>query len=97
MWSEDNGVGFADERIASSNLETEIVRCIQIALLCVQEYPKDRPTIQTLLSMLSYEIVDLPTPGQPIFAEKWNGLTVGSTQQVGYSVNELTLTVLDGR
>ncbi|KAI3456370.1 hypothetical protein Pfo_013033 [Paulownia fortunei] len=100
LWSEDNGLAFADETVASSNFQAEIVRCIHIALLCVQEFPKDRPAVQTILAMLSREIVDLPAPEQPVFAEKWNGLPVGSTQptsQVGHSINELTLTVLDGR
>lgn len=99
LWSEDNGLAFADEIVASSDFEADVVRCIQIALLCVQEFPVDRPAIQIVLSMLSREIVDLPDPERPVFAEKWHGLQ-GSTQptsQFGYSVNELTLTVLDGR
>ncbi|KAL8460257.1 hypothetical protein ACS0TY_031973 [Phlomoides rotata] len=95
LWSEDNGFAFADETIARSNSEAEIVRCIQIGLLCVQEYPKDRPSIQTVLSMLSNDIGDLPMPEQPVSAEKWNGFATGSTQ-AGYSINELTLSVLDG-
>ncbi|PIN24586.1 Serine/threonine protein kinase [Handroanthus impetiginosus] len=100
LWSEDNVLAFVDENIADSNLEEEIVRCIQIALLCVQEFPKDRPIIQTVLSMLNREILDLPTPKQPIFAEKWNGLRGGSSQpisQVGFSINEVTLSELNGR
>ncbi|KAL8467837.1 hypothetical protein ACS0TY_031178 [Phlomoides rotata] len=100
IWIEDNGLAFVEQIIASSNLEPEINRCIQIALLCVQEFAKDRPTIQTVLSMLSHEIVDLPPSQQPVFAEKWNDLVTGSTQpanQLGHCVNEITLTVLDGR
>lgn len=95
MWREDNGLAFADESIASSDLKAEIVRCIQIALLCVQESPKDRPTIDTVLSMLSREIVDLPPPPQPVFAEKWHGTQ--ASDHGGYSVNEITVTMLDGR
>ncbi|KAH6821081.1 hypothetical protein C2S53_014991 [Perilla frutescens var. hirtella] len=100
LWSDDNGISFVDESIANTNLEEEIVRCIQIGLLCVQEIPNDRPCIQTVMSMLSREIVDLPAPLQPIFSDKWNGFTTGFTHpgnQVGYSINELTLTILDGR
>ncbi|PIN08012.1 Serine/threonine protein kinase [Handroanthus impetiginosus] len=100
LWSEGNGLAFADETIVDSNIEEEIMRCIHVALLCVQEFPKNRPAIQTILSMLNREIVDLPEPEQPIFAEKWNDLHRGSTQsirQVGLSINEVTLTVLDGR
>ncbi|KAL7102260.1 hypothetical protein ACP275_08G108600 [Erythranthe tilingii] len=95
LWSEENGLAFADERIAMSpDLPAQIVRCIHIALLCVQQFPKDRPSTQTLLSMLSHEIVDLPIPEQPVFA-------VGPTQpicQVGKnSTNNVTLTSIDGR
>ncbi|KAH6790523.1 hypothetical protein C2S51_005529 [Perilla frutescens var. frutescens] len=96
MWSEEQGLGFADENIASSDYKAEIVRCIHIALLCVQEFPKDRPHIQTVLSMLSREIVELPTPEQPVFAEKWNGSSLPATQ-FGYSINELTITAIDAR
>lgn len=96
LWSEDKGLDFADDSIASPDLQGEIVRCIHIALLCVQEFPKDRPTIQTVLAMLSREIVELAAPEQPMFAEKWSGSTVPAGQ-VGCSVNELTITAIDGR
>ncbi|KAL1537444.1 non-specific serine/threonine protein kinase [Salvia divinorum] len=98
MWNEGNGLSFVEESIASRETEEEMVRCIQMGLLCVQEYPKDRPSIEIVLSMLSRDIVDLPVPKQPVFAE--NGSTPGpngSTQQNVYSNNELTLSVLDGR
>ncbi|KAL3624959.1 hypothetical protein CASFOL_031627 [Castilleja foliolosa] len=100
LWNEDNGIAFADQTIVNRDFEGEIVRCIQIALLCVQEFPKDRPAVQTVLSMLSGEIVDLPLPEQPLFAEKWDRSHAGSTMgtnQSGFSVNDLSITVLDGR
>lgn len=96
LWSEDKGLSFADGNIGSSDYKAEIVRCIHIALLCVQEFPKDRPNIQTVLSMLSREIVELATPEQPLFAEKWNGSTAPAGQ-LGYSINELTITAIDAR
>ncbi|KAK4485153.1 hypothetical protein RD792_007766 [Penstemon davidsonii] len=100
LWNEENCLAFVDQTIASSNIEEDIVRCVHIALLCVQEFSDDRPAIQIVLSMLSREILDLPMPEQPSFAEKWNHSHFGTTQptsQVGYSINDLTLTVLDGR
>ncbi|KAG6394010.1 hypothetical protein SASPL_144586 [Salvia splendens] len=76
MRSRGNGLGFVEESIASRETEEEMVRCIQIGwLLCVQEYPKDRPSIEIMLSMLSRDIVELPLPKQPMFAE--NGSTPG--------------------
>ncbi|CAA0825136.1 G-type lectin S-receptor-like serine/threonine-protein kinase [Striga hermonthica] len=100
LWNEDNGMAFADRSVANPDFRSDIVRCIHIALLCVQEFPKDRPAVQTVLSMLSREIVDLPLPEQPIFAERWDRSHAGSTHptgQFGFSVNELTITMLDGR
>ncbi|KAL3849322.1 hypothetical protein ACJIZ3_011204 [Penstemon smallii] len=103
LWNELNGLDFVDQTIESSNFQEEIVRCIHIALLCVHEFPNDRPTVQTVLSMLSREIIDLPMPEQPVFAEKWNrshvrtGTTQRSSQTINPYSNELTITVLDGR
>ncbi|KAL1537443.1 non-specific serine/threonine protein kinase [Salvia divinorum] len=98
MWSEGDGLSFVEESIASRETEEEMVRCIQIGLLCVQGYPKDRPSIEMVLSMLSRDIVELAAPKQPVFAE--NGSTKdsnGSTHQNVYSSYELTHSVLDGR
>ncbi|XP_042030253.1 G-type lectin S-receptor-like serine/threonine-protein kinase B120 [Salvia splendens] len=97
MWSEGNGLSFVEENIASREMEEEMVRCIQIGLLCVQEYPKDRPSIEIALSMLSRDIVELPLPKQPVFVENGSIPGPGSTDQNVFSSNELTLTVLDGR
>ncbi|KAL3834173.1 hypothetical protein ACJIZ3_008909 [Penstemon smallii] len=103
LWNEENGLHFVDQTIESSNFQGEIVRCIHIALLCVQEFPNDRPAVQTVLSMLSHEIIDLPKPEQPVFAEKWNCSHdgTGTTQrssQIGHPYsNDLTITVFDGR
>ncbi|XP_047955240.1 G-type lectin S-receptor-like serine/threonine-protein kinase At1g11330 [Salvia hispanica] len=98
IWNESNGLSFVEESIASRETEEDMVRCIQIGLLCVQESPNDRPQIQTVLSMLSGEIVKLPVPKQPVFAENGsNSGPNGSIQQYVFSNNELTLSVLDGR
>ncbi|XP_042064002.1 G-type lectin S-receptor-like serine/threonine-protein kinase At1g11300 isoform X2 [Salvia splendens] len=100
MWSENNGYGFGDESIASPELEEDMVRCIQIGLLCVQDSPKDRPIAQTVVSMLSREIEHLPAPKQPTLAEKWHASATGLTElpnHVRYSMSDLTLTTLQGR
>lgn len=94
LWSEDNGLDFADGSITNSGLEREIVRCIQIGLLCVQEYPEDRPTIQTALSMLTREIGDLPSPKQPIFSHKCDSTTASLHH---FDTNDLTLSAVHGR
>ena len=44
----------------------EVFRAIHIGLLCVQQYPADRPTMATVVLMLTSEL-PLPQPKQPGF------------------------------
>ncbi|CAM0144804.1 unnamed protein product [Urochloa decumbens] len=44
-----------------------IERCIQVALLCVQESAEDRPSMDLVVSMLNSENVRLPKPKQPAY------------------------------
>ena len=48
-------------------LTTEIMRCIHIGLLCVQENVADRPTMASIVLMLSSYSMTLPIPSQPAF------------------------------
>ncbi|KAH7662010.1 Non-specific serine/threonine protein kinase protein [Dioscorea alata] len=50
----------------------QVIRCIQMGLLCVQSNPKDRPTMSSVVFMLSTENGRLPKPKQPGFAAKRN-------------------------
>ncbi|KAH6801386.1 hypothetical protein C2S52_001850 [Perilla frutescens var. hirtella] len=97
LWSEDNSLAFVDESISNNKekFQEEMDRCIQIGLSCVQEIPNDRPTVQTLLSMLTGEIVDIPAPERPVVSDNRNDLSSGT--QIGISINHLTLTQLHGR
>ncbi|KAL6313303.1 hypothetical protein AAG906_018655 [Vitis piasezkii] len=47
---------------------TQMLRCIHIALLCVQESAADRPTMSDVISMLTNESVPLPNPNLPSFS-----------------------------
>ncbi|KAH6826726.1 hypothetical protein C2S53_017804 [Perilla frutescens var. hirtella] len=93
LWNEDSLEDFIDKGISSPSLEgDEIMRCLHIGLLCVQEFPTNRPNISTVLSMLSSEIVDLSAPEHPGFTDRWSR---SSTQTP--SANHITHTVMEGR
>jgi len=68
-------------------------------LLCVQEFAKDRPTASTVISMLKSEIVDLPRPKKPAFADRQIGLDTefSEVSQRKCSVNNVTITMIEGR
>ncbi|KAL8460299.1 hypothetical protein ACS0TY_031227 [Phlomoides rotata] len=91
-WTEDNVVASIDPRISSSEYVAEVIRCIHIGLLCVQELVEDRPSISAVLSMLSSEIADLPNP-------KRSAYTASSqqSQKSSGSLNNCTITMPDPR
>ena len=52
----------------------KMLRCIHIGLLCVQEDPADRPTMASVVLMLSSFSITLNLPSQPAFyADNGNG------------------------
>ncbi|KAB5521534.1 hypothetical protein DKX38_025853 [Salix brachista] len=53
-----------NKTIDDSSSSSEVERCIQVGLLCVQQRPEDRPSMSTVVVMLSSEI-SLPHPKQP--------------------------------
>ncbi|CBI18758.3 unnamed protein product, partial [Vitis vinifera] len=99
LWCEHNIKELIDETIAEACFQEEISRCIHVGLLCVQESAKDRPSISTVVSMLSSEIAHLPPPKQPPFLEKQTAIDIESSQlrQNKYSSNQVTVTVIQGR
>ncbi|XP_022895314.1 G-type lectin S-receptor-like serine/threonine-protein kinase SD1-13 [Olea europaea var. sylvestris] len=93
LWNEDNGSTFIDQTIYKAVFQGEMVRCIHIALLCVQEFANKWPTISTILAMLNWKIVNLPLLEQPIVAEKWKWSHVTSSE-TEVSINDVTFTML---
>ena len=61
----------------------EVFRAIQIGLLCAQQYPEDRPTMATVVLMLSSEL-PLPQPKQPEFFIERNVHQVDSSSSSNY-------------
>ena len=51
---------------------SDIIRCIHIALLCVQESVANRPTMNTVVLMLSSNSLSLPVPSEPAFFMRSN-------------------------
>lgn len=105
LWKEGKVESLIDKRISRWEWEAEVMRCMHIGLLCVQELPKDRPSTSAVLSMLISETVELPAPNKPAFAIKGSTATPTHTtttsshpsQRSSSSINNLTLTVVDGR
>ena len=74
----------------------EVLRCIQVGLLCVQEDSKDRPAMSAVVFMLNGEAC-LPSPKQPAFVFRRNSSTVADPLKEMYSINDLTITGVEVR
>ncbi|XP_028776260.1 cysteine-rich receptor-like protein kinase 10 [Neltuma alba] len=65
LWKDGEPLDLLDPTISESYARNEVLRCIHIGLLCVQEDPADRPSMASIILMLdSYSLI-LPTPSQP--------------------------------
>ncbi|XP_016648535.1 PREDICTED: cysteine-rich receptor-like protein kinase 25 isoform X1 [Prunus mume] len=65
-WREGTASNIIDPTLRTGS-RAEIMRCIHIGLLCVQENIADRPTMASIVLMLNSYSVTLPVPSQPAF------------------------------
>ncbi|KAG6641591.1 hypothetical protein CIPAW_09G084800 [Carya illinoinensis] len=96
LWNEGKEMEFVDPLLMESCMITQILKCMHIGLLCVQEDPADRPTISKVVVLLGKESIPLPNPKQ-------SPLSVGRVIQTDRflitnpSVNDLTCSILSPR
>ncbi|KAK9212451.1 hypothetical protein WN943_001833 [Citrus x changshan-huyou] len=64
LWNEGMPLQLIDACYQESCNRAEVIRCVHISLLCVQQHPDDRPSMPSVILMLGSEIV-LPQPKQP--------------------------------
>lgn len=91
-----------DVVLKESFSENEVVRCMQVGLLCVQQRTEDRPTMSSVVFMLSNESAALPQPKEPGFSVQSFSLKVesassGQTSSTAATANDITITALTGR
>ncbi|MFQ6652296.1 hypothetical protein Gotur_024230, partial [Gossypium turneri] len=107
QWKNGTPLELLDTVLKDNYSRNEVIRCIQIGLLCVQEDPAERPTMATIAMMLNSYSVTLPVPNEPAFFR--NSRTEGKMPDVGlesdqstsrstpWSINDVSITELDPR
>ncbi|KAK6917361.1 Gnk2-homologous domain [Dillenia turbinata] len=69
LWNEEKELEFVDSLLTQSCPTAQVLKCIHIGLLCVQEDPADRPTMSSVLALLGNDgSLPLPQPKQPAFS-----------------------------
>ncbi|KAK3430693.1 hypothetical protein EUGRSUZ_E02444 [Eucalyptus grandis] len=99
LWSEGQPFELIDPLINESCDEGEVLKCIHIGLLCVQEDPADRPAMSLVVHILGGDTITLGRPSQPAFSvgRKVKKLDrFGHTQEAS-TVNGITLSVVTAR
>ncbi|XP_065013989.1 receptor-like serine/threonine-protein kinase SD1-8 [Musa acuminata AAA Group] len=99
LWREGKGIDLVDEAIGDSYPKAEVLRCMKVGLLCVQERPEDRPTMSSVLFMLGSDSALLPQPRQPGFVAMRGPLEPDSStsKQDLLSINNVSVTMFEGR
>ncbi|XP_010448745.1 PREDICTED: cysteine-rich receptor-like protein kinase 15 isoform X2 [Camelina sativa] len=91
LWSKGTPLDLVDPIVIDNCQKSEVVRCIHIGLLCVQEDLVERPIMSTIFVMLTSNTVTLPMPQQPgFFVQK----RPESDQCVSGSVDDAPITDL---
>ncbi|KAJ6417280.1 hypothetical protein OIU84_003068 [Salix udensis] len=98
LWIKGTPSELIDECLAESSNSSDIIRCIHVALLCVQQRPEDRPNMSAVVLILGSEI-PLPQPKQPGFfmGENAHEQSTSSNKHATYSGGEVSLMSLEAR
>ncbi|KAI3502250.1 hypothetical protein L1887_30282 [Cichorium endivia] len=70
LWKAKTPLDLVDLALAGSCNSIEVLRCMIVGLLCVQEDPGDRPTMVNVVLMLGMDIESLPDPKEPAFVSR---------------------------
>uniref|UniRef100_M4DAL4 Cysteine-rich receptor-like protein kinase 29 n=1 Tax=Brassica campestris TaxID=3711 RepID=M4DAL4_BRACM len=97
-WREDVILSVIDPSLTTGS-RNDILRCIHIGLLCVQESAASRPTMASVALMLNSNSFTLPTPSRPAFVlESVIPSNVSSsTEGLQMSSNDVTVSELSPR
>ncbi|KAI5340447.1 hypothetical protein L3X38_019721 [Prunus dulcis] len=87
-----------DKALDESRNKSQLIKCVNFGLLCVQEDPVDRPAMSNVLTMLDSEIAISPTPKQPAFLlRRGNNSSTASSSTKPETIPEITTSLEEGR
>ncbi|KAF3958095.1 hypothetical protein CMV_016960 [Castanea mollissima] len=94
LWKEGRPLELIDTCLKGSVIQSEILRCLHISFLCLQQHHNDRPNMSCVVMMLHGES-SLPEPKElGFFVGK---KSTSSSKNQSSSTNEITVTMLEAR
>ncbi|XP_044461103.1 G-type lectin S-receptor-like serine/threonine-protein kinase B120 [Mangifera indica] len=76
LWKEGRTMELVDPSIQDSCSQSQVLRCIHVGMLCVQDSTMYRPNMANVVLMLESQTPTLETPRQPTFASTRNSVDV---------------------
>ncbi|KAL8217915.1 hypothetical protein R6Q57_021288 [Mikania cordata] len=86
LWNQGKGLELMDPVLEDTSTPKEVMTCIHVGLLCVQDHATDRPTMSEVVSMLTNENMHLPDPKPPAFFIERHALRLKQRQQAEVSL-----------
>nr|ALF95902.1 serine-threonine kinase STK6 [Cocos nucifera] len=112
-WVKGTILEILDPSLTNHCPRSEVLRCVHIGLLCVQENPSDRPNMSQIVVMFNSNSVSLQAPSKPAFCIGRSGMDSGaysneynlsggthdqsSSKSIPASPNEVSITELEPR
>lgn len=93
LWNADRAWELLDPTVVNSCTMSELLLCIQVGLLCVQENPEDRPSMSDVVSMLGNERTVLPSPKQPALSTYLNVGEIDSPRTEQHKPSQVHITM----
>ncbi|XP_018499630.2 G-type lectin S-receptor-like serine/threonine-protein kinase CES101 isoform X2 [Pyrus x bretschneideri] len=92
LWKEGTVLELMDPALGDSCIKDQLLRCVHVGLLCVEENAADRPTMSDVVSMLTNQSTPLPLPAKPAFFTGRNVVEDGSRGKKSkfFSSNEIS-------
>ncbi|KAL6896705.1 hypothetical protein ACP4OV_007277 [Aristida adscensionis] len=100
LWREGNAVALLDEAVAAGGEAyqgSEVLRCMQVALLCVQERSEERPHMAAVFLALGNPGAVLPQPRHPGYCSDQGSASTDGEWSSTCTVNDVTVTIVEGR
>jgi hypothetical protein len=93
LWKEGRAVDLLDDVMDGSFSYIEVLRCVQVALLCVEVQPKNRPLASSAVTTEASQNATVPDPNDPGVNIGRKNNTSDTESSLSHTENNLTITI----
>ncbi|XP_051133689.1 G-type lectin S-receptor-like serine/threonine-protein kinase At4g27290 [Andrographis paniculata] len=95
LWKENRSLELMDDCLNSTSIESQVKRCVQVGLLCVQKFAVDRPDMISVCSMLASDEAIPVEPKEPGFCVETRPTLVRSYASASVNMENGRMSISD--